>query len=250
MGDKRGQLTIFIIIGIVILFGVFVVLFVNQQAKKLAPAPEVEQVPQDIEPVRQFMQGCLDQSLKDALVAVGLNGGNVQSTRQYVDLPYAFTFSSTGRRNIMPNIDGVKSQLNDFIIGEIEYCSDNFIKFIEQGYDIKAGSATTDISFGNRETTVRLNYPLTITKDGTESKISSFIGRAPVRFGYVYDVAYNISELSASNGGRVDLSHLNSIQFLNITVASNLEGQNVYIIRDEQSLIENEPYTFMMAVEE
>lgn len=251
MKQKRGQITLFIIIGIVVLFGVFAVLYVNAQIKKQNQpvVTEVERIPIKVEPIKQFVQGCIDQAAKDSLSVIGLTGGNVEATKYYFEDPYSFAFSATAGRNILPSLKNIESQLSDLMSAGVDYCVNNMIGFSAQGYDVLAGDFKTNVTFGAREVAIRVNYPLEITQSGSKTEISEFVSRIPIRFSYIHSVAHNISELSVKSGGAVDLSYINSVKDLNITVASNLEGQNVYLLKDDQSLLENEPYIFMMATE-
>src|SRR5258706_15865453 len=69
MMSKRGQVTIFIIIGIVIVFSVGFYLFLKAGGSLKAVAPE------KAHPVKAFVQSCLDNLGEDGIRKIGATGG-------------------------------------------------------------------------------------------------------------------------------------------------------------------------------
>ncbi|MFC1733401.1 hypothetical protein ACFL6I_24135 [candidate division KSB1 bacterium] len=70
MSFKRGQITLFIIIGVVILSALGLFLYLRGQV-----AEEEEFVPADIAPIKVFVDKCLEETAKDAILVVSLQGG-------------------------------------------------------------------------------------------------------------------------------------------------------------------------------
>lgn len=63
--QKRGQVTIFIIIGIIILFVIGLVLFL------VYPASKEKVIPEDFNEVQGYVDSCLEQTLRDGVVYLG-----------------------------------------------------------------------------------------------------------------------------------------------------------------------------------
>lgn len=104
MGKKRGQITIFIIVGIILLFSTALIIYIRSRAVEEIPAAEIPEaiaeVPTELQPVNNYVLGCLRQTATNALVAIGAHGGYLGVTPEYTTeygLP-AFKFASQGMR--------------------------------------------------------------------------------------------------------------------------------------------------------
>ena len=81
---KRGQITIFIIIGLVILFliGTAIYLSTRQVTRPFeAVRPAVAQIPSEAQPLRDLVESCIQRLATDGLRKIGDSGG-------YVDQKY------------------------------------------------------------------------------------------------------------------------------------------------------------------
>ena len=69
---KRGQVTIFVILGLVILIILGIVYYVKFY---ILESKYVNIVPQDIQAVDEYVKNCLEQTVKEGLVYLGDHGG-------------------------------------------------------------------------------------------------------------------------------------------------------------------------------
>lgn len=77
MHSKRGQITVYIIIGIIALLSVSVFLYIRS-AKVEAPVsykPTIEQIPVEAEPIRLYVESCIADVAEDGLRRIGDYGG-------------------------------------------------------------------------------------------------------------------------------------------------------------------------------
>ncbi len=86
MKNKKSQITVFIIIGIILLFSTALVLYIKSQVA--VPEKEVrvavERVPTEAQPVQAFIIEALREAGEDALNNIGLHGGYVSvDSREY-----------------------------------------------------------------------------------------------------------------------------------------------------------------------
>ena len=81
MVTKRGQITLFIIVGILLLASTAIILSIKQESFKQkirAEIPEtIEKVPFEVQPVKDYVQKCLDSVSKEALNRIGMYGGYI-----------------------------------------------------------------------------------------------------------------------------------------------------------------------------
>ena len=174
---KRGQVTYFIIAGLIVLLAVILIfsarlsflkdVYEGQRTKLLG-------VPADIKPVGDYVQGCLDQTANDAIVFVMLQGGYVEPSLNpgvfigynSVDIPYWYynnedTSSnitdieysiSSYAENVFPTcIDSVKSNFKDYTIDYTTIFPKTSIKGDKVLIDIN-----TDIKVNYKEKTYSL----------------------------------------------------------------------------------------------
>lgn len=80
MIGKRGQITVFIIIGLIILFAIGTYLYLSgEEAVRHIEAkrPTVAEIPQQIQPLRDLVDGCINHLGKDGLIRIGNTGGYI-----------------------------------------------------------------------------------------------------------------------------------------------------------------------------
>jgi len=86
VGRKRGQITVYLIIGLIALISVSVFLY-TRSVKYEAPIsfkPTIDQIPTEAQPIRDFVSTCLRTVAEDGLVVIGDRGG-------YLDLEHMQT---------------------------------------------------------------------------------------------------------------------------------------------------------------
>ena len=78
--NKKAQVSIFIIIGLVLLLSVGSYLYLNQtkETKRAeAQRPVIEKAPEEFAPVVNYVTNCLYDTAKTAIKLVGERGGNL-----------------------------------------------------------------------------------------------------------------------------------------------------------------------------
>ena len=77
--QKRAQITIFLIIGIILLFSSALLLYIRGKAAD-APAdfqPVLQEVPLEAQPAKLYVEECVNRVTKRALRLIGLQGGYI-----------------------------------------------------------------------------------------------------------------------------------------------------------------------------
>lgn len=77
MHDKRGQLTVFIIIGIIILVAGALFYFVEERTSVFNPDVII---PGEAAPVKEYLDQCIQNTAEKGLIIIGQQGG-------YIDIP-------------------------------------------------------------------------------------------------------------------------------------------------------------------
>ncbi len=225
---SKGQVSIFIIIGIVILFVFAGILYVtknNTTSDLEAEAePLVSQVPQELTPLKIFVDQCLSGVTIQGLRLLGEQGG-------YIYPEVAGEFSSTDptnsdgllleaskvpywHYNIQENEGGkvsfaslqpkltyeedpqmsVEAQLARFIKEQLNTCLGDYSSFTLQGFTITpTASLEVKARVGEATVNVLLTMPLTVSRGSVNAELETFYVRIPIRLKQYYETAQNLA---------------------------------------------------------
>ena len=73
--EKRAQVTLFVIIGLLLLAVVSLILFNLNNLKVKSEIVETTKLPSDVEVIRQDIELCFKEAGENALILIGLQGG-------------------------------------------------------------------------------------------------------------------------------------------------------------------------------
>ncbi len=170
---KRGQVTVFIIIGLILLLVIGSVLYIfRREATKPfeAARPRVAEVSQDVQPLKDFVESCIQRMATDGLRKIGDQGGYIDTSM----LSYN-SYSPTEGESVQftpeagPNVAywwhmksknkcappncifdskrpplyrsggslSIESQLDRYVTSNLKECLGNFQDFIKRGCDVQ-----------------------------------------------------------------------------------------------------------------
>ena len=131
--QKRGQVTVFIIVGIVVLATVLGILILNSSISKKTAGNQLEQIRDPLTtPVYTYIQFCIYQTGKDAAIYVGEHGGYYELP-VIADLKFYLPYYFYEEQNKMPSKVIVEQELSKYIVHELPFCLKNFELFQELG---------------------------------------------------------------------------------------------------------------------
>ena len=225
--NKRGQITLFIILGLVILGLVagFIVLKSKVTETELSTGEVVEKTPADLRPVHNFVHECMEKVLIEGLKKAGEHGGYVEplneelsdksfevnhfnptdsdgvslSSEDELFVPYWFyqTKSNPCASCVVstnkPSIEEIEEQLEIYFKREFNNCARDFVMFTKSGFEIEEkGELEPEISVAEKSVNFFLKYPLKIKKRGSSSLIEQFYVTVPLNFMDFYKLAEDI----------------------------------------------------------
>jgi hypothetical protein len=233
--DKQGQITIFIIAGIVVLLGAGVYYGVKDQIIRDQISPDIEfavdQVPIEFRPVYSLVETCLRDIATEGLVKLGEKGGFIDLVENGIitradatssdavvffpgsdySVPYWWYLSSDNscegncEFDVVPRNKlyltkesgqvSIEGQVEGYIYDNLRTCLNNFESVNELGFEIK--------ELGDIEPTVTIGTNDIITYitypiEATRSgkeEISTFFVRLPLNLANIYGAALQITNL-------------------------------------------------------
>lgn len=209
---KRGQVTIFVIVGILILAAVSTAVYFSQF--KTTEIQEEEK--SEIGFIKSFVDNCLEKSAQKGMAEVLAKGG-------YYEFPldlnlFEFTIEDENlqipiyfqnEKTEYPSLNFIEQEIAKATEKALLDCVGDFKSFQEQGYAIDAYTPTINVQFSDK-ILVTSDFPLTIKKDGKETKLNYFSATLPFNFKEKYKTMENYLTEQEQNPTAFQLGKLSS----------------------------------------
>lgn len=247
---KRGQITIFIIVGIVIMIIFGLIYYIRNYVikEKIAfSTKKTTKLTLDITPIRRHTETCLEKVSEEGVWLVGVHGGYIDpdgnpfygeggnvisssTTYQGDKVPYYLD----GNSYTYPPLNQIEEKLSKYIIVEFEKCL-NLTVFENMGFEITQPNVNykttgyydsdlvdSKVSINKEDVIVQIRYPLIIRKKGTVTELSDFRVSLPVRLKTIYNSVTDLISMINSQPyditpdcGMYDTNSLTNIYFKN-----------------------------------
>ncbi len=242
--SKRGQITIVILIGIVmlLLFGV-----VSYSVSYLWQ--EKENSPQTLNtgPIKNYIESCLKKTGEEGLIFVGKHGGYVKLPPQSDSL-FLLPYYLYETESYVISKTELENQLSRYMTEELPFCLKNFLIFKEQGYELGWGKMKTTTSVTENKVYFSLNLPLILTKAGISKEMDIFSSSVPSRIFILRQMAEDFLNEQKKNSSSVCISCFMYNLEKNLRIESYFLGEDkiLFIVIDEKSQINHQyKYSFI-----
>lgn len=200
---KKGQVTLFIIIGIVLLFTVGIFVFIQQSRDYVNP----DLIEPELAPINNYVKECIALTTEDAVGLLGLQGGYIEIPEEIGWEKYAYIkvdrdglfkiplwyHNSLSR---IPSVEFMENEISNYFNNNIGECLRDFAAF-ENTFEIKElKKIKTKTTIQQDNVFVEIDYPLKINDKGRRkvSYIREFSEAVPVRLKEAYDLAVKIMQ--------------------------------------------------------
>jgi hypothetical protein len=250
--EKRGQVTTFVILGVIIVAIVLIFLFARQNI--LLP-PSKEDLNLEMESIRRHVSQCAIDVSEDPIRVMGLQGGYLatpQDTyRLYNDSQVSYLCygleNSPRCYNRLLLISHMESELNEALEFSLRNCIDigGFERF--RNFDIITNKdPTVDTNIRTNKILVNVDYPVTLKsrRDDTQVSIDKFSVSLDYPLGELYDVSQEILSGETQLGDSDILSYMIFKRGKYKIYKQKPYPDKIYIIKREDN-----PYIFQFAVQ-
>lgn len=233
-GRKSGQVTIFIILGLILLTSMGVYMYYSSVKAEKIQAPEIV----DAATLNQYVSSCLDATAKEVIVNVSLQGGMYNpafyKTWHGKDVEYwCYGEAPNQCVNTAKTKDDISQQIIEGIKDKINYCLDLHL-FEAQGYKIQKGIKEGTATMSNDNIQISFTYPLTLKKETEEVTVKDFQTTISSPLAQLYNTALLILNQEALSQTvdimDYELNHTNII----ITKQKPYPG-TIYIIKKQDN---------------
>jgi len=229
---KKGQITLFVIIGIVILIaaGAFFTLRSISSESSDGTINRIAETPVEFQPINDFIESCIAKTSKEGIQQLGLHGGYIdlnkygiqpESTNPTEGRAFLFNpvdtkggivywnyFTSNNlcqancecgsekpylyKKEGSPNLE---TQLEDYIDENLEICLQEFQAFESQGFIIDTPNPViSQVNIRNDDVLIYVNYRVEVEKDRSDYTIEEFLKSSPVQLRKMYMMAEEITQ--------------------------------------------------------
>jgi hypothetical protein len=217
--QKRGQVTIFIILGLVILSSVgFIYLVKNEYFKsEFEKQRDKVIVPEQLKPVSMYLDSCVASLAEEGAKLIGVRGGyydglpedliprsvvnpfsNSLIVLEGLEVPYWFYLSANNLPVYqVPSLKIMESEILSYVSDNFyDYCVVELNKFVEQGYEIDIHEQQEDSSVNIKDTHIEIIYsfPIEAELNDVSFLIEKHIVTVEATLGDLYKSAVNIIE--------------------------------------------------------
>ncbi len=235
---KKGQVTIFIIIAIIIIAGV--ILFFSFKDKLGIFSPKSD-------PVYLYVENCIKETGEDAILFVISNGGYLfpPTLSTSGGIPYYYKDG----KDYTPPKERVEEEISDYIKNTLSYCTGEFSSFPD--LNIIEGEIEASTIISEKEVVLNVKYPIAINKGGSVSELENFNDiKINSRIGVMHN---SIKDIIKQQVGEEEIClsciyELADEEGFTIDMTGTNEGV-VFTLKDEHSKIKDSPVEWRFANE-
>ena len=233
-GSSQGQVTVFIIVGILILLvfaGIFY-FFRSSITEKLTAEgePVLAEVPSEFQPVQSYTDNCISQISKRGVKILGQQGGYIYPdlagdfspvnptdadgiNLDPVKVPYWYYNKQPNRASkisltsLQPKLHSkddpylsIEAQLARFVNEKLGSCLQNYTSFAQQGLAVQILSPQeSKVVISANTVNVQVNMKLQAKSATAEHQFDTFYIKIPIALQHYYDVAEQITKAEQNN---------------------------------------------------
>ena len=214
--QKRGQVTVFIVVGIVILIVFSLLFFLRGSLGEASFEDEMNSliVPKQLEPINTHIDACLTETVLDGVSILGEQGGYItlpkdimqrSATNQFsntleiykgAEVAYWYFETANGieTQNI-PTLESMTTELEEYIDENFEDCFYDLDNFREQGFEIQEPTiAISEVTINNNNIQVKLVSDTSVTLKEVAKDIDKNMIIVNSKLGELYELSKRIYE--------------------------------------------------------
>ncbi len=251
MVSKKGQISIFLIIGVIILIGTMLVIYISKGLSEVDGEEAVRDAGAFPE-VTSFVDLCVEKTLYNGILYTGMRGGYNEVLSPYINyhlhkVPYYF---SLGQDVSSDSIDFWRKSIEDYVTDQLLNCISGFDSMPQ--YKIRwKEQIETEVTIAKETTRARVTMPLEIIKNDKKTIVSDFQADAIVDLNYQFETVKHMLEIQKQGPNKVMMSLLLTLaQERGVSYDMKYDYDSIiYVVYFNQTLAaDKEPWIFMFAV--
>lgn len=252
---KRGQVTVFIILGIIILLSV--VAFISIKSWIITQEANVEEqktlsAVSTGEATKSYVESCIESTTRNAILDNSLSGGyfvlpKKSTTNLFDNVPYYYQ----NKNDLYPTNNVIAEEIAQYVDEMLFLCINDFRTFREQGYEIASQNPVSEASISPQKIILRTNFPITIQIGTITKDISDFIVEVTATEFY-QDILTAREMVKNQEGDKICLTCLSNLAVENdlfINILPSIENTYIIDITDNNYIINEQNYRLRFALQ-
>lgn len=238
-GDKKGQVTLFVIIAIVIVVGIVLFFTITQQGKNLT-----QQVfgSQEIN-VEQNLRECLqNDDIKNSINNILLQGGTNEPKlyyqyqgKQIEYLCYTNQYYQTCYMQKPLLVSYVESEIKKAVKDQVDSCVKTLQEDLtSKGYTLSSRNYNFDVDLANKNVIIKINYDLAVTKENTQ-RFDGFEISIPSNAYKLVGLSTSLLNYEARYGDADPLQYMILYPGVKVEKYKQDDGTTIYILTDRNT---------------
>ncbi len=237
MLNKRGQVTIFVVVAIIIIAIVALIYFSNQDKVSQDPfTPETESIYEDI-------YSCIEFTAKNAIYSIGQTGGYYLPS--LISNQDGIAYYYYEGENFMPSKEELSYEISQVIDNTLKLCTEEKLNVTH--INITSGKIESSIEIWDYKMIVNVEYPITITKEDSSSVLKNWEDiEIETTLGKIHSSIEQII-LGQLNNENICLTCISNIAEENSLIISitSIEEDVLFSVLDEKFGLDGFSYEFM-----
>jgi hypothetical protein len=238
---KRGQVTIFIIIALVIVGAVLLFFFLRQKVDVSGGLPSAEEDPE------KFLEVCVNQELEKIVDQISRQGGSYDlsanntlkmrlDNREFLILCYTTNFYASCINQKPMLLNHIKSEIKTHVKERVDNCLDQLDSALkEEAYNVELRKGDFNVSLARNRVILDYDISFSAEKAGKTLSIEDF--RSVLRYP-LYDLAVVAQEIVSQEAEYCNFEYIGFMQLypeFRIDKFKTGNGENVYTVTHKLS---------------
>ena len=245
--NEKGQVTIFIIVGLVIIFGVIIYLSARgniQKSNVLNKDPSQE--------LLNIVQDCLKETGEEVLTTVGEQGGYNIIVEDISSIDGRLPYYIKDKTNLMPSKEIIASHVAGLIQARLPFCVMDFKTYIDNNPDFSINHTLKKVytSFVKEKVVIKADYLISISKENDTETIKEIKVEIPFNFNEIYRKINKTTQMLLTYSPEICLSCLYELgeqekMYIELLPYSN---STIVTLIDKDILLNDKEYTWSFAI--
>jgi len=233
-GSKKGQVTIFIIVAVIIVIaGILVYMFYPQIGELFGFG---------ITNPSEYIQSCIEDKIKDTVEILSPQGGSLKPGHyilynnekiEYLCYTEAYYKTCVMQQPMLKN--HIESEVEGEIEEEVENCFNSLEeKYRDRGYTVNLKEGEMDVELKPKKIVTTFNHTLTLTKESS-STYEKFIVILDNNLYESVSIANSILNWEATYGDAETTIYMNYYHDLKVEKKKQSEGSTIYILTERDT---------------
>jgi hypothetical protein len=232
--DKRGQVTIFIIIGIIIVAAAFLIyLFYPQITTTLGTQ---ENTPQS------YIQTCIEKEISETVATLSAQGGSLDPQNYIMNNNSKIEFLCYTSEYYRPCLiqqpmlkQHIEKEIKNKILSDVNNCFSSLkTNYEKKGYVVDLKSGDINVELLPKRVISTFNYSMTTTKGDTQ-KYDSFVVILNNNLYELTSIANSIIQWESLYGDAEVTTYMTYYHDLKVEKKLRSSGEKIYIITDRNT---------------